>query len=47
MSMFSGFDNFADEVGISRDSSLKKGMSLDVQYDEQDMLKVCWHEAKL
>ena len=36
----SGFDNFAEEVGISRESSLKKGMSLDVQYDEEDMLKV-------
>ncbi|XP_053392979.1 titin homolog isoform X42 [Mercenaria mercenaria] len=35
----SGFDNFADEIGISRDSSLKKGMSLDVEYDEKDLVK--------
>lgn len=35
-----GFDNFAEEVGISRDSSLKKGMSLDVEYDEKDLIKV-------
>ncbi|XP_052770358.1 ankyrin-2-like isoform X10 [Mya arenaria] len=35
----SGFDNFAEEVGISRESSLKKGMSLDVEYDEKDLIK--------
>ncbi|XP_060605993.1 ankyrin-2-like isoform X12 [Ruditapes philippinarum] len=35
----SGFDNFADEIGISRESSLKKGMSLDVEYDEKDLVK--------
>ncbi|KAL3877004.1 hypothetical protein ACJMK2_034767 [Sinanodonta woodiana] len=35
----SGFDTFTEEVGISRDSSLKKGISLDVQFDEQDMVK--------
>ena len=35
-----GFDNFAEEVGISRDSSLKKEMSLDVEYDEKDRMKV-------
>ena len=37
---YSGFDNFADEIGISRESSLKKGMSLDVEYDEKDLVKV-------
>ena len=36
----SGFDNFAEEVGISRDSSLKKDMSLDVEFDEKDRMKV-------
>ncbi|OWF56525.1 Ankyrin-2 [Mizuhopecten yessoensis] len=35
----SGFDTFTEEVGISRDSSMKRGMSLDVQYDEQDIIK--------
>ncbi|KAK3593652.1 hypothetical protein CHS0354_025541 [Potamilus streckersoni] len=35
----SGFDTFTEEVGISQDSSLKKGISLDVQFDEQDMVK--------
>ena len=36
-----GFDNFAEEVGISRDeSSLKKEMSLEVEFDEKDQMKV-------
>uniref|UniRef100_A0A0L8HDH2 Titin n=1 Tax=Octopus bimaculoides TaxID=37653 RepID=A0A0L8HDH2_OCTBM len=35
----SGFDTFKEEVGISRDSSMKRGISLDVSYDEQDMIK--------
>ncbi|XP_050393549.1 titin isoform X4 [Patella vulgata] len=34
----SGFDTFKEEIGISKDS-FKRGMSLDVQYDEQDMIK--------
>ncbi|XP_076460033.1 uncharacterized protein LOC143293050 isoform X37 [Babylonia areolata] len=34
----SGFDTFKEEVGITKDS-MKRGMSLDVQYDEQDMIK--------
>ena len=34
-----GFDTFKEEVGITKDS-MKRGMSLDVQYDEQDMIKV-------
>uniref|UniRef100_A0A0B7BJ29 Death domain-containing protein n=1 Tax=Arion vulgaris TaxID=1028688 RepID=A0A0B7BJ29_9EUPU len=34
----SGFDTFKEEVGITKDS-LKRGMSLDVQYDEQDIIK--------
>uniref|UniRef100_A0A0L8HBX0 Titin n=1 Tax=Octopus bimaculoides TaxID=37653 RepID=A0A0L8HBX0_OCTBM len=36
----SGFDTFKEEVGISRDSSMKRGISLDVSYDEQDMIKM-------
>ena len=38
--ILTGFDNFAEEVGISRDSSLKKEMSLDVEFDEKDQMKV-------
>ena len=38
----SGFDTFKEEVGITKDS-MKRGMSLDVQYDEQDMIKVNIH----
>lgn len=38
--LFTGFDTFKEEVGISRDSSMKRGISLDVSYDEQDMIKV-------
>ncbi|KAL8597428.1 hypothetical protein ACOMHN_050926 [Nucella lapillus] len=34
----SGFDTFKEEVGITKDS-MKRGMSLDVQYDEQDIIK--------
>ncbi|XP_025111699.1 uncharacterized protein LOC112572817 isoform X40 [Pomacea canaliculata] len=34
----SGFDTFKEEIGITKDS-MKRGMSLDVQYDEQDMIK--------
>ena len=34
-----GFDTFKEEVGISKDS-MKRGMSLDVQFDEQDLIKV-------
>lgn len=39
IAFFSGFDAFKEELGITKDS-LKRGMSLDVQYDEQDMIKV-------
>ena len=46
-SYFSGFDNFAEEVGISRDSSLKKEMSLDVEFDEKDRMKVGKISTKL
>ncbi|XP_063445928.1 ankyrin-2-like isoform X42 [Mytilus trossulus] len=35
----SGFDTFTEEVGISREDSMKRNMSLDVQFDEQDMVK--------
>ena len=35
-----GFDTFTEEVGISREDSMKRNMSLDVQFDEQDLVKV-------
>ncbi|RUS75573.1 hypothetical protein EGW08_016667, partial [Elysia chlorotica] len=35
----SGFDTFKEEVGVSSKDSMKRGMSLDVQFDEQDMVK--------
>ena len=37
---FPGFDEFKEELGPSRDSSMQRGLSLDVSYDEQDMIKV-------
>lgn len=36
----SGFDTFKDELGPSRDATLNRDVSLDVSYDEQDMMKV-------
>ena len=36
-----GFDTFCEELGPSRDASLRRNASLDVSYDEQDILKVC------
>ena len=35
-----GFDALRDELGSSRASSVHHGLSLDVSYDEQDMVKV-------
>lgn len=35
-----GFEALRDELGSSRASSLHRGASLDVSYDEQDMIKV-------
>ncbi len=35
-----GFDAFKEELGPSRDSTLPRGVSLDVSYDEQDLMKV-------
>ena len=35
-----GFEEFQDELGPSQDSSLQRGISLDVSYDEQDIIKV-------
>jgi len=35
-----GFDALRDELGSSRASSVHQGLSLDVSYDEQDMVKV-------
>lgn len=34
-----GFDNLKDELGPSRDASLRRNISLDNTYDEQDMMK--------
>ncbi|CAH1794422.1 unnamed protein product, partial [Owenia fusiformis] len=34
-----GFAAFKDELGPSRDASMKRGLSLDVSYDEQDIVK--------
>ena len=36
----SGFDAFRAELGPSRDTTLNRDVSLDVSYDEQDMMKV-------
>lgn len=36
----SGFDAFRYELGPSRDTTLNRDVSLDVSYDEQDMMKV-------
>jgi len=44
--VFPGFDNFAEEVGIGRDSLLQKEMSMDVEYDEKDLIKVGPTERK-
>ena len=38
--MTAGFDALRDELGSSRASSVHQGLSLDVSYDEQDMVKV-------
>ncbi|CAM1293249.1 Uncharacterised protein g682 [Pycnogonum litorale] len=35
----SGFDAFKEELGSSRDASMKREMSLEVSYDEQDMMR--------
>ncbi|XP_069942405.1 ankyrin-2 isoform X18 [Cherax quadricarinatus] len=35
----SGFEAFRDELGPSRDATLNRDVSLDVSYDEQDMMK--------
>ncbi|XP_050687562.1 ankyrin-3-like isoform X42 [Eriocheir sinensis] len=35
----SGFEAFKDELGPSRDATLNRDVSLDVSYDEQDMMK--------
>ena len=39
-SILTDFDDFKEELGPSREASLKRDMSLDVQYDEQDLMKV-------
>ena len=41
LNTFVGFDAFKEELGTSRDSSMQRGLSLDVSYDEQDLMKVC------
>ncbi|XP_055953774.1 ankyrin-2-like isoform X4 [Argiope bruennichi] len=35
----SGFDVFKEELGSSRDASMRRGASLDISYDEQDIMK--------
>ena len=35
-----GFEDFKAELGPSRDSTLQRDMSLDVSYDEKDLVKV-------
>ncbi|XP_049528421.1 uncharacterized protein LOC119435128 isoform X36 [Dermacentor silvarum] len=35
----SGFDTFREELGTPKDTSLKRDASLDVSYDEQDLMK--------
>ncbi|KAG8230065.1 hypothetical protein J437_LFUL009649 [Ladona fulva] len=35
----SGFDSLKEELGPSRDTSLRRNVSLDVTYDEQDIMK--------
>lgn len=36
----SGFDNLREELGPSRDATLRRNASLNPSYDEQDMMKV-------
>ncbi|GFR01363.1 ankyrin-3 [Trichonephila clavata] len=35
----SGFDVFKEELGSSREASMRRGASLDISYDEQDIMK--------
>ncbi|KAH9361275.1 hypothetical protein HPB48_006837 [Haemaphysalis longicornis] len=37
--LFKGFDTFREELGTPKDTSLKRDASLDVSYDEQDLMK--------
>lgn len=39
MNVLTGFDTFAEEIGATQDS-MKRNMSLDVQFDEQEVQKV-------
>ena len=36
----SGFDNLKEELGPSRDTSMRRNVSLDASYDEQDLMRV-------
>ena len=38
----SGFDSLKDELGPSRDNSLRRNEMLDPHFGEQDILKVCF-----
>ena len=38
----SGFNALKEELGPSRDITLNRDVSLDVSYDEQDMMKVIY-----
>jgi len=52
LAVFRGFDPLKAEMGSfrelgsSRDSSMQRGASLDVSYDERDMLKVRLHSGR-
>lgn len=35
-----GFESLKEELGPSRDASLRRDASLDITYDEQDIMKV-------
>ena len=35
-----GFDSFREEIGSSRNATLRRNTSLDVSFDEQDLMKV-------
>lgn len=39
----SGFESLKEELGPSRDASLRRDTSLDITYDEQDIMKVQTH----
>ena len=42
-----GFDDLKEELGPSRDASMARGLSLDVSYDEKDLVKVLFIDILL